>query len=194
MRARRKVAGARNLALLRRTARAGDPEPVWADEGGAYLLHAYSRASEARQLVPAPLDSDAEDAGPEQQQQQEQLDMLVRSTVRSSSISSLVGGVTAAAAAAAGGSVSGAAGAGSDAPAPSPAAADDESEGIAYNQGGSVVFTGGSYSVGPEYAGASQVRQGPAAAFVVAGGCGCMHAHAACFSVVLPALLPMPSC
>eukprot|EP00879_Flechtneria_rotunda_P029684 GHRR01032123.1.p1 GENE.GHRR01032123.1~~GHRR01032123.1.p1 ORF type:complete len:450 (+),score=206.08 GHRR01032123.1:188-1351(+) len=66
--------------------------------------------------------------------------MLVRTTVRSASISSLIGFATAAAAAVA-------TAAGPEAPG---TAADDETEGFAYNQDGAVVYNGGSYSVGPE--------------------------------------------
>ncbi|WIA08431.1 hypothetical protein OEZ85_007868 [Tetradesmus obliquus] len=136
----------------------GDPEPVWADESGAYLLNAYSRASEQRQQVPADADADTN----------EDADMLVRTTLRSASVSSLIGGTSAsraaaraaaeraaarAAEAAAGGSAAAAAAAvgGADAAAAEEAAAaDDDAEGFAYNSGGSVVFNGGSYSIGPE--------------------------------------------
>jgi hypothetical protein len=147
---------------------------VWADESGAYLTHAFCRVSEERQSVPADAaDSTDDDAiiissssgsssgssnavSQQQQQQQdpeqgEMLDLLVRSTLRSASISSLIGGVSTAAAAAAAvadnptSSLESAAAAGS-----SDAAQDDELEAIAYNTNGSVVFNGGSYSLGPE--------------------------------------------
>jgi hypothetical protein len=82
--------------------------------------------------------------------QDEMLDVLVRATQRSASISSLIGGVSAAAAAAA---------AAADAASPAAAAAatsaeaeedGEDLEAIAYNVNGSVVFNGGSYSLGPE--------------------------------------------
>lgn len=166
--------------------RTGDPEPVWADESGAYLTCAFCRVTEERQAVPADaaaaVDSstDEQDSSsstnggggllPQQQGQEaaapsgETLDLLVRSTQRSASISSLIGGVSAAAAAAAAAATSaGAAGSsaqpvgGADSQAAaaagassSSAAEDEELEAIAYNINGSVVFNGGSYSLGPE--------------------------------------------
>jgi len=167
---------------------AGDPEPVWADDTGAYLSYAFCRVLEDRQMLPAEaadtLDSSSlsasaaatqqslqqqqqveQDRHPSEQSQQEQqqsgdvFDLLVRSTQRSASISSLLGGVTAAAAAApAAAAAAAAAPTSSSSPestaAPAAAgdapAADEELEAIAYNVNGSVVFNGGSYSLGPE--------------------------------------------
>lgn len=144
----------------------GDPEPVWADESGAQLMYAYSRASEARQTVQvASSSSSLQDAAAgvaadlglavPDDGEYEELDMLVRTTLRSASVGSLIGGTSATAAAAAaaerdGTSSAAAAGASMTAA----AATDDESEGFAYNRDGCVVFTGGSYSLGPELIGA----------------------------------------
>jgi hypothetical protein len=165
------AASAAATAVTAGVAAAGDPEPVWADESGAYLTHAFCRVTEERQSVPADAADSTDDdntdsssssssaVSDQQQQDQEQgatgemLDLLVRSTLRSASISSLIGGVSPAAAAAA---------AAADSPSSSPEAAaaaaagssdaaqDDELEAIAYNTNGSVVFNGGSYSLGPE--------------------------------------------
>lgn len=85
--------------------------------------------------------------------QGEMLDVLVRSTQRSASISTLIGGVSAVAAAAAVDTAS------ADTSVSSPPAAtaqssdaaeDEDLEAIAYNINGSVIFNGGSYSLGPE--------------------------------------------
>lgn len=154
------------LCWIQSACASGDPEPVWADESGAQLMYAYSRASETRQIVPVSSSSSslqqsiddtaaaaaiaAEHGGqttsPEQDNG-EGVDMLVRSTLRSASIGSLIGATSAAAVVAANANQQGATAH------DSAAAADDESEGFAYNSGGAVVFTGGSYSLGPEQIG-----------------------------------------
>ena len=142
---------------------------MWADESGAYLTHAFCRVSEERQSLPAvpPAGSAGEDKQQQQQQQQEEggemLDLLVRTTQRSASIASLIGGVSAAAAAA---EAAGAAASSSPSTAAaeaagvtpvtaassqaSDAAEDEDLEALGFNTSGSVVFNGGSYSLGPE--------------------------------------------
>jgi hypothetical protein len=148
----------------------GDPEPVWADASGAYLTHAFVRVSERRQLVPAEQlaeggalggaalggGSGGGGGGPAAAGGTlgagEELDLLVRSTLRSASISSLIGGTAAAAAAAGDGATAAASSSTSTSTSTggTAAAADEEQEALAYNVGGCVVFNGGSYSLGPQ--------------------------------------------
>ena len=115
-----------------------EPEPVWADADGRYLLHAYSRASERR---------DAE---------RPEGDLLVRTTRRAAYLSELLAPAGAAAAAegadasgssSSSGGIGGGGGGNQDDD-------EDEEEGFAYNAGGAVVFDGGSYSAGPADIGA----------------------------------------
>lgn len=124
---------------------------MWADESGAYLLHAYSRASEERRLVP--LQGKGRDSnGPNGSDVDTGADLLVRTTLRSASIGSLTGGIAPAPATAAVGADA-STGASSAAPAAAggadAAAEDEEWEGFGYNTDGSAVFNGGSYSAGP---------------------------------------------
>jgi hypothetical protein len=121
--------------------------------------------SEDRQSIPADAADDGADdnsssssSQADASQDAEMLDVLVRSTQRSASIASLIGGVSAAAAAAAANATSPSSStttsstpAASAAAGGSPEAAEDEElEAIAYNTNGSAVFNGGSYSLGPE--------------------------------------------
>lgn len=134
-------------AVLLLVLHAGDPEPVWADAQGAYLQYVFTRCSELR---------DAQHADG---------DLLLRKTRRAVSLVELatLAPIGAAATAAAAVAAAGSGETESSATAAVDVSGDEESddvdvEGFGYNENGSVIFDGGSYSVGPVYIGKSPAQ------------------------------------